>query len=225
MPKKALEQAAEWFLQVENFDSSLVLENRLSAVMGGKAAVGGLRAGVEPFIEQLAAPTATPGGGSAAAASGALAAALAAMVASMSRGKKAYAQHEHQLSEAISRLSQLREELKASIDADAESYNSVMAAYKKSRESAGADGLIDAALKQATSVPLSVAERAREVLRITEQLRPVTNPNMKSDLLTAAALARAAIDGALANVEINLESLKDAEFVSGVRARSKALKI
>ena len=112
IPKKAFEQAAEWFLQVENFDSSLILENRLAAVMGGKIAVGGLRAGVEPFIEQLAAPTATPGGGSAAAASAAMAAGLANMVASMSRGKKAYAQYEPQLSEAISRLSQLREELK-----------------------------------------------------------------------------------------------------------------
>src|SRR3984893_1358996 len=47
IPKKALEAAAEWFLQVENFDSSLILENRLAAVMGGKMAVGGLRAGVE----------------------------------------------------------------------------------------------------------------------------------------------------------------------------------
>src|SRR5271154_2467213 len=73
IPKKALEQAAEWFLQVENFDSSLILENRLAAVMTGKMAVGGLRAGVEPFIEQLAAPTATPGGGSAAAAAAAMA--------------------------------------------------------------------------------------------------------------------------------------------------------
>ncbi|MGC2538898.1 MAG: glutamate formimidoyltransferase, partial [Candidatus Sulfotelmatobacter sp.] len=45
IPKKALEQAAEWFLQVENFDSSLILENRLAAVMSGKMAAGGLRAG------------------------------------------------------------------------------------------------------------------------------------------------------------------------------------
>ena len=65
IPKLALEQAAEWFLQVENFDSSLILENRLDAVMNAQIAVGGLRAGVETFIEQLAAPTATPGGGSA----------------------------------------------------------------------------------------------------------------------------------------------------------------
>src|ERR1700716_1280455 len=62
IPKKALEQAAEWFLQVENFDSSMILENRLAAVTSGKGAVGGLRAGVEPFVEQLAAPTATPPG-------------------------------------------------------------------------------------------------------------------------------------------------------------------
>jgi glutamate formiminotransferase len=224
VPKKALEQAAEWFLQVENFDSSLILENRLSSVMSGKTAVGGLRAGVEPFIEQLAAATATPGGGSAAAASGAMAAALATMVASMSRGKKAYAPYERQLSEAISRLSQLREELKASIDTDAEAYQSVMAAYKKAKDSAAADGIIDAALKQATSVPLSVAERAREVLQIVERLRPMTNRNMKSDLVAAAALARAAIEGALANVEINLESLKDKGFVEQVRGKAAVLK-
>src|SRR5205823_8607581 len=56
IPKLSLERAAEWFLQVENFDSSLILENRLAAVMGGKMAPGGpsagLRGSVEPFIEQ-----------------------------------------------------------------------------------------------------------------------------------------------------------------------------
>ena len=233
IPKKALEQAAEWFLQVENFDSSLILENRLTAVMGGKMVVGGLRAGVEPFIEQLAAPTATPGGGSAAAATGAMAAGLATMVASMSRGKKAYLQHESQLSEAIARLSQIREELKAAIDADAESYNLVMKAYKsaKSPDSDASDGdaAIGTALKQATSVPLGVAERVVEVAKIAAKLKAITNPNMKSDLTTAIALAKAALEGALANVEINLDSLKndspkDEGFVTETRKRAAALK-
>jgi glutamate formiminotransferase/formiminotetrahydrofolate cyclodeaminase len=224
IPKKALEAAAEWFLQVENFDSSLILENRLAAVMGGQMAVGGLRAGVEPFIEQLAAPTATPGGGSAAAASAAMAAGLATMVASMSRGKKAYLQYERELSEAIARLGNLREELKAAIDGDAEAYNAVMKAHKTAKDSAGADGIIDAALKQATSVPLGVAERAREVAGLAEKLRPITNPNMKSDLTTALALAGAGIEGALANVEINLESLKDSGFVAEVRRKAALLK-
>jgi glutamate formiminotransferase/formiminotetrahydrofolate cyclodeaminase len=223
IPKKALEQAAEWFLQVENFDSSLILENRLAAVMGGKMAVGGLRAGVEPFVEQLAAPTATPGGGSAAAAAAAMAAGLAAMVASMSRGKKAYLQYESQLSGAIARLTPLREELKAAIDADAESYNAVMKAYKQAKTSAdekASEALIDAALKEATSVPLGVAEKAAELARIAQSLEPITNPNMKSDLTTAVALARAAVTGALANVEINLSSLKDQTFAAEVRRRT-----
>jgi glutamate formiminotransferase/formiminotetrahydrofolate cyclodeaminase len=223
IPKKALEDAAEWFLQVENFDSSLILENRLAAVMGGKMAVGGLRAGVEPFVEQLAAPTATPGGGSASAAAGAMAAGLATMVASMSRGKKAYLQYESQLSAAIAALTPLREELKAAIDADAESYNSVMKAYKTAKSAAdgkSSEAMIEAALKEATAIPLSVAEKAHQIAQLAKSLEPITNPNMKSDLTTAGALATAAITGALANVEINLASIKDQAFANQVRQRT-----
>ncbi|MGB6841150.1 MAG: glutamate formimidoyltransferase [Candidatus Sulfotelmatobacter sp.] len=225
IPKKALEAAAEWFLQVENFDSSLILENRLASVMSGKTAVGGLRAGVEPFVEQLAAPTATPGGGSAAATAGAMAAGLASMVASMSRGKKAYLQYGTELSAAIGRLGTLREELKAAIDADAASYDSVMKAYKLAKTDPGnGDALIEASLKLATGVPLGVAEKAHEVMEITESLVAISNPNMKSDLATAQALARAAITGALANVEINLASLKDQGFAAGIRKRADIIK-
>src|SRR5260370_3247924 len=107
IPKRALEQAAEWFLQVENFDSSLILENRLTAVMTGKMAIGGLRAGVQPFIEQLAAPTATPGGGSPAAASAPMAAGLAGRATSIAPGKQAYLQNESHLSPPIAILPQL----------------------------------------------------------------------------------------------------------------------
>jgi formiminotetrahydrofolate cyclodeaminase len=202
--------------------------------MGGKMAVGGLRAGVEPFIEQLAAPTATPGGGSASAAAGAMAAALAHMVASMSRGKKAYLQHTDALNQAIGRLATLREELKTAIDADAESYNTVMKAYKAVREAAAsseaADGtrLINAALQQATSVPLGVAEKSAEVAHTVVTLIPITNPNMSSDLTSATALAHAAMQGALANVEINLASLKpetgdEQAFLAAARERATAI--
>jgi glutamate formiminotransferase / formiminotetrahydrofolate cyclodeaminase len=234
IPKAALEQAAEWFLQVEHFDSSLILENRLSAVMSGKVAAGGpsagLAAGVAPFIEQLAAPTATPGGGSAAAAGGAMAAGLAHMVAAMSRGKKAYLQHEAPLSEAIARLTNLREELKQAIDADAESYNVVMRAYKAAKGAPDAARTLNAALQQATSVPLGVAQKAAEVGRLVAALRPITNPNMASDLTTATALARAALAGALANVTINLTSMKpetseETAFVTKAQESAEALNL
>jgi glutamate formiminotransferase len=223
IPKRALEQAAEWFLQVENFDSSMILENRLAGVMSGKTAVGGLRAGAEPFIEQLAAPTATPGGGSAAAAAGAMAAALGSMVAGMSRTKKAYAQYAEQLSQTMARLAQLREELKDGIDADAESYRHVMTAYKQAKVSPDGDARIDAAMKVATTVPLGMAQKAREVADLVTSLRPMTSPNMASDLTVAEALAAAAVQGALANVEINLSSLKDAGFAAEVRSKASQM--
>jgi glutamate formiminotransferase/formiminotetrahydrofolate cyclodeaminase len=67
------------------------------------------------------------------------------------------------------------------------------------------------------------------VAEIATNLKPITNPNMKSDLTTAIALAKAALEGALANVEINLDSItkdspKDEAFVTGTRKRAVALK-
>ncbi len=224
IPKKALEDAAGWFLQMEKFDNSLVLENRLTAVMEGRTTVGGLRAGVEPFIEQLAAPTPAPGGGSASAATAAMAAGLAQMVASLSRGKKNYLQFESQLSDAIARLDHLREELKVAIDADAESYRAVLAAYKYEKTSPDGGALVSTALQNATSIPLRVAEQAREVRDLAESLGSITNPNMASDLTVARALADAAITGALANVDINLKELKNEQFVADARKRAEAVK-
>jgi formiminotetrahydrofolate cyclodeaminase len=150
------------------------------------------------------------------------------MVATMSRGKKAYAQHAPELSEAIARLTTLREELKAAIDADAASYNAVMTAYKAAKEAEDGKRLINAALREASSVPLGVAERSAEVARIAATLRPITSPMMKSDLTTSIALAGAAIQGALSNVEINLDSIEpaspeDESFVTQTRARASEL--
>jgi formiminotetrahydrofolate cyclodeaminase len=140
-----------------------------------------------------------------------MAAGLATMVATMSRGKKSYAQFEAELSEAVGRLGTLREELKAAIDADAEAYNAVMKAYKAAREAAdGGKTGINAALRGAAGVPLGVAERAVQVAEIAERLRGKTSPMMASDLTTAVALAKAAITGALSNVEINVGSMEEA---------------
>jgi formiminotetrahydrofolate cyclodeaminase len=147
------------------------------------------------------------------------------MVAAMSRGKKAYAQYEPQLSAAVAKLTPLREEFKNAIDADANSYNAVMKAYKEAKTASEADGQrrIDSALQGAAEVPLTVAERARELQLVVESLKPITNPNMASDLTVASALTRAAIEGALANVAINLESIKDVGIGRKLRARAAAV--
>jgi formiminotetrahydrofolate cyclodeaminase len=101
-----------------------------------------------------------------------------------------------------------------------------MKAYKQAKTAAvekSGEALIEAALKEATSVPLRVAEKAHAIVQIAKSLEPITNPNMKSDLTTALALAGAAMTGALANVEINLASLKDQSFITEVRRRTNAL--
>src|SRR5450432_2461600 len=106
IPKKAIEMAADYFLQVENFSPEQVFENRLEAALGGApaesgAADGRLAALARPFLDALAAPAATPGGGSVAAFAGAMAASLAQMVAGLSRKKKSQAAHVEKLSEAL----------------------------------------------------------------------------------------------------------------------------
>ena len=123
----------------------------------------------------------------------------------------------------------MREELKSAIDADADSYNAVMKAYKPPKNPPTATPRHQRRTRQAASVPLGVAEKAVEVARIAAPLKPITNPNMISDLTTAIALARAALEGALANVEINLDSIKpespeDEAFVRETSKRVAALK-
>src|SRR5271167_2595673 len=96
VPKKAIEMAADFFLQLENFSPAQVFENKLHAALTGAplepAKDGKLAALARPFLDAVAAPTATPGGGSVAAFAGAMAAALGQMVAGLSRKKKAQAQ-------------------------------------------------------------------------------------------------------------------------------------
>jgi formiminotetrahydrofolate cyclodeaminase len=58
-------------------------------------------------------------------------------------------------------------------------------------------------------------------------LQKKTNPRMASDLTVAIALSRAAVEGALANVEINLDAFQagaEAEFVAATGARVAELR-
>src|SRR5271166_6200462 len=94
IPKKAIEMAADYFLQLENFSPAQVFENKLAAVLSGapvEAKEAKFASLARPFLEAVAQPTATPGGGSVAACAAAMAAALGQMVAGLSRKKKSQA--------------------------------------------------------------------------------------------------------------------------------------
>ena len=232
IPKKAIEMAADYFLQVENFSPEQVFENRLQAVLTGAAPVaskdGKLASLVRPFVETVAAPTATPGGGSVAAFAGAMAAALGQMVAGLSRKKKSQAAYVDQLSEALDSLRRAADQLTEAIDSDASSYDAVMTALRlpqgAAEENKQRETAIQSATRRAAEVPLQVAESAVALFERLGQLASIAAASMTSDLEVARLMAVAGARGALANVEINLDSITDAGYVASMRQKVAGLR-
>ncbi len=233
IPKKAIEMSADFFLQLENFSPAQVFENKLEAVLSGAplADTGKedkLARLARPFLDAVAAPTATPGGGSVSAFAGALAASLGQMVAGLSRKKKSQAAHVEKLSEALEELRQTADELAEAIDRDAASYDAVMAAFKlpqgDTKEAQRREEAIQEATRRAAEVPLEVAERTVALFERLGQLEAVAAASMRSDLQVARLLAGAGAKGALANVEINLDGIADKAFAQAMRQKVGALR-
>ena len=232
VPKKAIEMAADYFLQLENFSPAQVFENKLAAALSGApletSKDGSLAKLARPFLNAVAEPAPTPGGGSVSAFAGALAAALGQMVAGLSRKKKSQVQHVDQLSVALEELRKAADELTDAIDRDAVSYDAVMAAFKlpqgNSEETRVRESAIQSATRGAAEVPLQVAERCVAVFERLGQLRAISAASMSSDLEVGQCMARAGAQGALANVEINLDGITDPEYVTSTRAKVAALR-
>src|SRR5262249_41277938 len=134
VPKKAIEMAADYFLQLENFSPAQVFENKLAAVLTGTplqtAQEGNLAKLARPFLDAVAEPTATPGGGSVSAFAAAVAASLGQMVAGLSRKKKSQSPYTDKLSEHLDALRKEADALAEAIDRDAASFNAVLTAFK-----------------------------------------------------------------------------------------------
>jgi glutamate formiminotransferase / formiminotetrahydrofolate cyclodeaminase len=232
VPKKAVEMAAEYFLQLENFSPSQIFENKLQAALSGSpleaAKDGALASVARPFLEAVAAPSATPGGGSVSAFAAALAGALGQMVAGLSRKKKSQAVHVDRLSEHLEAMRKATDELARAIDRDAESYDQVMKAFKlpqgNAEEGRQRVEAIQKATRGATEVPLDVAKRTVALLESLVQLETIAAASMKSDLQVARFVASAGARGAIANVEINLNAITDASYVQTVREQVAALR-
>jgi glutamate formiminotransferase len=228
IPRRALEMTPENYLKIENFSPAQVLENRLEeSLMEGGANKSSLAAIVTPFLEAVAQPTATPGGGSAAALVGALAASLGQMVAGLSRTKKSGATHKEELDEAVKGFDAVSRRLASAIDRDAESFQAVLAAYQlpnsTPEETRRRHKAIQDALVRAIEVPLETAREAAQLFERLGQLEPLSSPSMLSDVRVARLMATAAVRGALENVAINLESVRDASVGERVRSECRSL--
>jgi len=199
IPKKAIEMSADYFLRFENFRPELVLENRIADAMTA-------RSGLPEFLDALAAPTATPGGGSASAAAAAMAAALGAMVTRLAKLDSTPFEAD-------------RKFFTEAVDSDAEAFQKVMAAYKRPKDERAP--FVEEALHGAAEVPLQVVERAAA---LSARLAALAIPaKFGSDLAVAKALAAAGRAGALENVRINLDSIQDEGFRAAAEARLQKL--
>ncbi len=204
VPQEALLDTAAWYIQLDPFDKSQVLETRLYS--------SGLSAQAGNFLDELAAPTPTPGGGSAAAYSAALAAGLVSMVAGLTVSKKKYAEVAGEMKSLRERAEKLRGELTRAIAEDSKAFEAVMAAFRLPKNTPEQEAACTAAIEEATlhaaEVPLRVARQAVEIMSLAERCAVVGNLNAISDAAAAVSIARSALISAGYNVRINVDSLQ-----------------
>jgi glutamate formiminotransferase/formiminotetrahydrofolate cyclodeaminase len=181
---------------------------------------------VADFVDELSRESPAPGGGSVAALCAALSAALTSMVANLTFGRKGFEDNWALMNNLAEQAQKLKAEFIAAIDDDTKAFNGIGEARKLPKDTDDNKRLRDQAIEQAnkdaTLVPLLVLEKTVKAIEIAEIVASKGNPNTLSDAGVAGLTARAAADGALYNVLINLQSLGDQTFTTEIRQRALA---
>src|SRR5437016_784644 len=127
---------------------------------------------VEDFVEQLASPNPTPGGGSASALAGAMAAGMVEMACNLTVGREKFRNVEEGLRTVLVRAGELREQMLAAVDEDTAAYDDGTQARKLPKdtdaEKAQRTAAMQEAFKRATEVPLKVAHAAMEAAQLAQ---------------------------------------------------------
>ena len=165
------------------------------------------------FLAELAGKAPTPGGGGASALVGAAGVALGNMVGSLTTGKKKYAAVEAGIQALNARAEALRGELEALVQADAEAFAPLAAAYGLPKDTpeqaAHKAAVLEKALDAACAVPLQIMEKCAEGIALAEEYAAKGSVMAVSDAGCAAALCKAALQAASLNVFINTKLMAD----------------
>lgn len=168
------------------------------------------------FANETASDSPAPGGGSIAALNATIAASLLSMVASLTIGKKRYADVNDRMEELVGELAKYKDEFIDGIDKDSDSFNGVIAAMKLPKETEEEKKVrsekIQEGYKEAISVPLGLGTKVIELYDYARELAKTGNSNAITDVAVAVINIRAAVEGAFLNVIINLNSLKDQSY-------------
>jgi glutamate formiminotransferase/formiminotetrahydrofolate cyclodeaminase len=207
VPQEALIDTAISYLKLDNFKEDQILESRLNSP---RSSNGKLNSNI---LEELASDKPSPGGGSAAAFTGAMAAALVSMVARLTIGRKKYSSVDAQMQEILLQSEKLRSQLTEYIEKDAQAFERVMEVFKLPKETSEQEDArmqaIEIATREATQVPMQVAQWSATVLALAERVAALGNINAITDAGSAGELAVASIKSAGYNVKINLADLID----------------
>jgi methenyltetrahydrofolate cyclohydrolase len=182
---------------------------------------------VGQLLDALASSEPTPGGGTAAALAGAIGTSLLVMVTGLAKSRTNTDDEKRALAKAREQLQPLSAHLTTLADADSDSFNAVMAAYRLPKagdeEKAARSRAIQDALRGATVVPLDTLRACADALAQAGAVAQHGHRAAASDAGVAIALLRAAATGAHANVRSNLESIKDEGFKSSTDTEAARL--
>lgn len=182
---------------------------------------------VAQLLDALSSPNPTPGGGTASAIAGAMGTSLLVMVTGLAKSRQNTDDEKAALAAARSALTPLTARLTQLADADSDAFNQVMSAYKLPKnsddEKAARTQAIQHALQGATTAPLETLSACAAALTHARVVAQHGNRSASSDAGVAVGLLQAAAAGAHANVQINLESIKDEGFKTATGAEASRL--
>lgn len=168
------------------------------------------------FADETASESPAPGGGSISAYVGALGASLGAMVANLSSHKRGWDDRWEFFSDWAVKGVQYQEKLLWLVDEDTRAFNRIMEAFglpkNTEEEKAARSAAIEAASKYAMEIPFITAQTALQSMEVMLEMTKSGNPNSISDAGVGALCARAAVLGAVMNVRINAQGIKDKAF-------------
>jgi len=182
---------------------------------------------LDQFLDLLASPSPTPGGGGIAALAGALSAGLLSMVCNLTVGKEKYADVQEDVKRLLAESEELRHQLLQLVDADARAFNQIMEGYRLPKgteeEKRARSTRIQEATLEASRVPLEIARKCARLVELADPAARMTNVQAIGDVAMSAYLAESALRGAVVNIEINLRSVKDREAVRQLNEQAQAL--
>ena len=175
------------------------------------------------FSEALAGKQSVPGGGGAAAIVGALGAALCEMVGNFTTGKKTYAAVEEDIQRMLAEAEEVRVNLIALVDADAEAFEPLSRAYGIPKSDPTRAEVLEAATKGACAAPLEMMRECAKAVELLEEMELKGSRMLLSDVGCGGALAASALEAAALNVVVNTKTLSDRAYAEALEAEVDGL--